>query len=159
MTEPMREFYAASHLRRSGTKYYLPVTYDHKTARRLPLFGPYLFIHCPSRAVGDLTCVNGISRILMAATVPLMISNEFIKSLQAKENENGVIHLDGSARKPKKKYPVFKHGDCVRINNTAFASLSVLFDQPCAHERARVLMNWLGHVVPVTVPIEQIEAA
>lgn len=158
MTEPMREFYAASNLRRSGTAYYLPVMYDAKQLRRFPLFKSYIFVHCPSRCVGDISYTLGIVRVIMAAEVPLMVPNEFIDSLKAKENENGVIHLDG-CKPSTKKYPVFKRGDCVRLNNAPFTNLSAVFDCASAHERARVLMEWMGQMVPVTVPIEQIEAA
>lgn len=155
MTEPMREFHAASYLRRGGSKYYLPVVYDHKLLRRFPLFRSYIFIHCPDRCVGELSCVQGIVRILMAASTPLMIPNEFIKTLKSKENQNGVIPLGGP--QTSKKYPAFKRGDSVRLNGGPFTNIGAVFDCTSAHDRARLLVKWLGQMVPVTVPIEQLE--
>ncbi len=146
-TIPSREFVAAGDLRRLKQDYYLPKIWNSKRKRQEPLFGPYLFVRMTQFGFALLRLARGIIGIVMGASEPAKVPDEFISSLRGAENENGIIKF-------KQDDPfAWRNGDQVRIDDYVGT-----FEKMTSSQRASVLLNMLGSKRSVQVDVRRLKA-
>lgn len=140
-THPNAGNIACVHLQRQGFSYYNPKIqervklkngYGHRIAQ---MFSNYLFIDIADewRAVKSTI---GISHVLMQESEkPAVLKDEFITSLKAQENQDGLIVLGQSK---------FKKDGAVQIKSGPFAYAIGKFDGLSSRDRVYVLLSMFG---------------
>lgn len=150
---------AMLHLSRQGFRTYLPRYLKRRRhARRTeivsaPLFPSYLFVAIDV-ARQRWRCIQstfGVVGLIFNGDGPAAISSSVVDELKAQECDKGFIRLT-----PKR---MFKPGDRVRIEDSAFASCVGLFDGMTGEERVNVLLDLLGRKVRVTLDADFVSAA
>ncbi len=157
-TQPLAEAKASWHLRNQGFAVYLPRYLKRRRhARRTdwvpaPLFPRYLFIGM-NLAVARWRAIRstvGIAGLVCQGDQPEPVPRGIVETIQARENEKGVVTLLAA--------PVFDKGERVRITEGALRGLNGLFESITDEERVIILLDLLGRQVCVRVPLENVQA-
>jgi transcription antitermination factor NusG len=144
-TQPRREAIAIRYLADAGIETYLPRIADRN--RIVPLFPCYLFVRIMDRWHPIKNCI-GITRVLLSGERPAILSDSVIMEIRARENRNGLVKLP----------PKYKIGDRVKIVNGAFCHCIGLYDGMTGRQRERVLLEFLGRMVPLELEARDISA-
>jgi transcriptional antiterminator RfaH len=144
-TEPRREAVAAQYLADGGFEIYLPRIVERE--RIVPLFPSYLFVRIVDR-FHVIKNTIGITRLLLAGDRPAPIPDRIIMEIRARENPNGIVNLP----KP------YRIGDQVRILRGTFNGHLAIYDGMTARERERVLLAFMGRMVPLELEPRDISA-
>ena len=145
MSKPSQEQLCAVNLKRQGYEYYLPFIKQLKPGKGWviePLFRRYLFIFTDGRWY-SLRSTRGLSHVLTGEDGPKVVAPEIISALQSREGADGLVSLVIP--------PKFFTGQKVKVENGPFAGHFALYDGMSAHDRANVLLDWLGGKVKVSV--------
>ncbi len=157
-TQMRREAVAAFHLQRQGFQVYLPQYLKlRRHARKrdwvsAPLFPRYLFVALDLerdrwRAVRSTV---GVSNIICRGDSPAPVPNDLIRDIRERENENGTVIMS--------KFRRFRAGEKIQVLMGAFAECFGIFDSATDTDRVRILLDLLGRMVSVELPLEAIEA-
>lgn len=158
-TQPHAEAKAVSHLNRQGFDAYLPRYLKRRRhARqietvRAPLFPRYMFVSI-DLATQRWRCIQstvGVSRLVCNGEDPAPVSDHVIASLRAREDAEGLVHLEPQPR--------FRPGEQVRITDGALTSCLGLYEGMADGDRVKVLLDLLGRKVRVVVDELSIVAA
>lgn len=151
-TKPQSEATARGNLQRQGFECLLPRlrrTVLRSGRRRTvlePLFPRYLFL-CADPDVTSLAPVRstrGVVGLVRTAGLPATVPYEFIQSLRADVDSDGVITLPERRLHP---------GERITITDGPLAGLKGLYAKPQGDERALVLLEILGGTQGVTLPL------
>lgn len=143
MTKSSSENLAKHHLERQGFITYLP-RYMSRVGKEIKvkvLFPRYIFVfiemqwHC-------IHGTRGVTRLLMRESTPAVVPDRIINDLKTKES-NGLILLPAP--------PKFQLGEKVRVANGSLSGYFGIYDGMRSSERARILIELLGQVVPVVL--------
>jgi transcriptional antiterminator RfaH len=157
-TQPQAEAKACWHLRNQGFIVYLPRYMKRRRHARyvhwvsVPLFPRYLFIGMDLTVARwrAIRSTSGIARLISDGDQPTPVPSSIVKTLQARENEKGVVTLPA--------IPLFEKGERIHITDGALRGLSGLFDGMTDEERVIVLLDLLQRQVRVRVPLETVQA-
>jgi transcriptional antiterminator RfaH len=159
-TKPLAERTAQANLERQGYVTYLPrlLQIARRQQRWLesvgPLFPRYLFLHLDAqqqslRPVHSTIGVSNIVRFGMRCTV---VRDEVIEELRSRADPATGLHkLQAAAR--------FARGTRVRITAGPFCGINGIFERADGDERVMILLNLLGHEMPVGFPTELVASA
>lgn len=145
---------AAWHLNNQGFEVYLPryskrIRHARKTSTVLrPVFPGYLFV-CMDMEAQRWRAINGtvgVINIIQFDGIPCSISDVIITTLRMRES-NGVVNLAPQG---------LQKGDHVRVLNGAFADYTALLEETSAEKRATLLLDLMGRLVRISVPIENL---
>lgn len=153
MSKPGAEAIAATNLERQGYEYYYPRIKQQKPGGSIviePLFRRYLFIFTDGRWY-SLRSTRGVSHILTGEGGPKVVDEAIVTGLKAREGKDGLISL---AIPPK-----FVPGQKVKLEAGPLAGQFALFESMSAHERCKVLLQWLGGQVSCVVDSSLLAAA
>lgn len=154
-----KETVARQHLEEQGYKVCLPMfKKTRRHARRVdevlqPLFPRYLFVSL-NLEIDSWRSVNGtrgVSYLLLNDGRPLGISTSIIEELQAKEDENGLVHVACLES--------FSKGEKLRIVDGTFKDHIATFQMMDDKKRVQLLLNFLGRDTKISLPIYTVEAA
>lgn len=145
---------AENHLRYQGCDVYLPrYAKTRRHARRVervvrPLFPRYLFVAYEPDKMRWRAIKNtvGVSRIMLEGERPLTAPQKVIDTIQARENEDGLVRLSDRS--------MFQPGQHVRIDDGPFSEQVAIFKCLDDHHRAIILINLLGRQVKAHIPVE-----
>lgn len=153
-TQPRKERWAEENVRRQGFESYLPLITQRKRAKTVIecLFPRYLFV----RTTGPwrfLTGTFGVSGVVMSGDHPASLSELDILRLRVQEDARGYVQLPATVTDER-----FKPGEAVRINEGVFSGYTGQYQLATAHDRVRVLLEYLGRQTPVEVASLAVEA-
>lgn len=157
-TQPQAEEKARRHLINQGIMTYLPryrrrIRHARQSIQVLrPLFPGYLFVRldpslCRWRSING---TMGVRQILTDGELPLIIGDLVIQEIMSREDGSGAVKLE---------QPMFAPGQTVRVTDGPLADLEGLFEEVRDHERAVLLISWLGRKVRAQVPLMTVVAA
>ena len=163
-TSPQGEAIAREGIRDTGFEPYLPVERTSKIVRRRrveverPLFSRYLFV-----GVGmgedwqDVLEVDGVEDVLRNNDIPSRVPVAWIDMLRKLEGL-------GSFDRRKNAPTPFEIGQMVRVSEGPFAGLSAVIESFAAklksaskHQRAKVLLDFLGHKTRMEMDVVSLE--
>ncbi len=158
-THAHAETKAVVHLTRQGFTAYLPRYLKRRRhARRIetvaaPLFPRYLFVTVDIawqrwRAVHSTI---GVARLVSHGDDPVAVADDVIKTLRAREDEQGFVTL--------RQRPRFGLGEKVRVLDGVFADCLGLFDGMKDSDRVAVLLDLLGRKVRLVLDEFSVAAA
>jgi transcriptional antiterminator RfaH len=155
-TKMQLEVWAKNNLEERGLEVYLPrYLKQRRHARRTdmvprPLFPRYLFVRADVDA-GHRPRVNtapGVSYLVSFGDQPAAIADPIIEEIKGRENDDGFIRL-GRGQK-------YARGDRVKISDGALCNHVGLFECPTDNERVIILLDLLGRLTRVKVPIDSL---
>lgn len=158
-THAQAEEKARLNLQNQGFLIYLPRFRKlRRHARRrewvsAPLFPRYLFVQFDA-AVTQWRAINstfGVDKIVGVGNRPYVVPLEVIDAIRARETADGLIDL-GAERS-------LNRGDRVQILDGPFGDVVGLFECKISKERVIVLLNLLGRVARVCVPLGSVATA
>lgn len=135
-TEPRRETTAAQYLADAGLESYLPRIAERE--RIVPLFPCYLFVRIVDRWHVVKNTI-GITRILLSGDRPARLPDAAIADIRSRENRSGLVKLQ----------PRHRIGDQVRIVRGTFRDCLAVYDGMTSRQRERVLLEFMGRLVPL----------
>ncbi len=145
---------AAALEERLGLPVYLPMVgrYARGQVRRTPFFPGYLFVQADLRVVA-LSRINSLQSVLrlvafgdLPQPVPAAVVEEIRRRVAELDTGDGKVAHD------------FRPGDTIVLKRGPFQGLEAIFLGPTApRERVRVLIEFLGGLRPMEVPVEQLE--
>lgn len=146
-TKPKAEFIAQLHLERQGYDTYLPLVVSPDRQDPHPMFPNYLFVDTdPMEGLWrPIRSTVGVCAVLLTGVEPSKLPTGVIDLLQRRE-EAGVIRL-----KRREAVKDLKHGERVRIHEGSFAGFEAVFDRESAKDCVRVLVEFLGTIVPANL--------
>jgi transcription antitermination factor NusG len=145
-TESQREHVVRVLLERRQYEIYFPRI--KQRSRIAALFPSYLFV----RAVEQFYPVrwtDHVVRLLMSGDHPAALVDDIVANIRKRER-NGFVVLPAPSKRLKK-------GQNIRILNGSFCGHIGLYDGMSSHERARVLLDFLGQKVSVELPDRDLE--
>jgi transcriptional antiterminator RfaH len=151
-THPNAEANAMKHLVDQGFEVYFPRYRKRRShARKVelvaaPFFPRYLFVAVDMQAQRwrSIKSSIGVSRLVCNGDDPAPMPLEAMVALRQREDADGFIKLDAPSSR-------FAAGDRVRIFDGKFAGSLGLFDGMADRDRVAILINLLGHNVPVVL--------
>lgn len=153
-TVPRAEYLAAEALGRDGFQIFLPrvqVTIPRNGHTDMPLFPGYIFLRCDAEAEGWPVFRPGhrvLNWVTFGGELPTL-PDEFVDDLTHRLEE---ISRQGSA------WRQFRAGEMVRIVSKNLESVAQVADQPKSSQgRVKVLLEFMGRLVPAQVPWEQLQ--
>ena len=152
-TQPNRERWAQENLARQNYEYYFPVVSERvrtKSGRELrvkPLFPRYGFVHIIDKW-HSLLGTFGISGVVMSGDTPSVMSTSTLEKIRALEGADGMVAL-----------PRLREGQQVRIKGGLMAGQTGLHAGQRPQDRSKVLIAYLGRLVPVLIDNAYLEAA
>jgi transcriptional antiterminator RfaH len=157
-TQPQVEAKATWHLGNQGFRVYFPrYLKQRRHARRIgwvpaPLFPRHLFIFMDVAATQwrAIRSTVGIAGLISYGDQPTPVPAGIVETIQASENEKGVVALPAA--------PLFDKGEQVHVTEGALRGVSGLFVDASDKERVVILLNLLGRQVRVRVPLETVQA-
>ncbi len=152
------EALALTNLRRQGFDVYLPqYLKSRRHARRselvsAPLFPRYLFVYLDIEAVRwrAIKYTIGVQHIICNGERPAPVPDGVVEDIKAHENDAGKVVLG--------RICPFKKNQLVKINTGALSDHSGLFDCASDDQRVFILLELMGRMVRVRVPMETISA-
>jgi transcriptional antiterminator RfaH len=159
-TKPLAESTAQTNLERQGYKTYLPRLVQLVRRQRrwteniVPLFPRYLFLHLDAglQSLRPVHSTIGVCNLVRFGVRCAVVSEEVIRQLRARADPlSGLHRLKMAAR--------FARGTRVRITAGPFCGINGIFERADGDERVTILLNLLGHEMPVSFPTELIANA
>lgn len=159
-TKPLAEDTAQAHLTRQGYTTYLPRLVQtvrrrqRWTERVAPLFPRYLFLRLDSgrQSLGPVHSTIGVCNVVRFGARYAVVREEIIAELRARADSlTGLHRLQMAAR--------FMRGTHVRITAGPFCGIDGIFERADGAERVMVLLNLLGHEMPVAFPTDLVASA
>lgn len=154
VTKAQRENWAADNVRRQGFECYLPFTEAPRLSRKPKecLFPRYLFVltEGPWRF---LLGTYGVVDLVWQGGKPAVLPAKTVTDLKAREDQQGLIRL------PDKADFRFNDGDKVRVSEGPFSGYIGVYSCDPAHERVKVLLEFLGRQATVSIQDECLEHA
>jgi len=154
ITYPNRENWALENIERQGYVHYFPRVLERvKTSRHLsefrarPLFKGHIFVHITDRW-HSLLSTHGIRSVIMFGETLATLPESDIRRIRAMEDESGMVKL-----------PSFKAGQDVTFRRGSFAGQRGIYQGQSSKDRCKVLLAYLGRMVPVLVDSDMLEAA
>lgn len=158
-TQPLKEFVAQQNLMDQGYEVYVPrfkKTCRHARKieeKHVPLFSRYIFVRIDMQRARwhsvNGTC--GVYYLLMSnEATPASVDAYVIEKLRAQETEEKLVPLSSLV--------AFIKGDVIRIADGAFKNQAAVFESLDDKARVRLLLNFMGRDVNVTLPFHSVEA-
>jgi transcriptional antiterminator RfaH len=154
-TKPLKELQVVSLLEdQEKLTAYLPEVYQKYRGKvqLRPLFPRYLFVqmNLAQTALGVVNHTPGVIRVVAFEDEPLPLKDEVIRSIQEE-----VQRLNESGGLPARQ---FEEGELVRLRSGPLAGMEAVFVKHLpAHDRAVVLLRFLGQENQVEIDISEIE--
>lgn len=142
MCKANSEGLAQYHLGRQGYETYLP-KFSSKVGKEIKikaLFPRYIFVRIELQW-HSINGTRGITKLLMRESTPAVLPDKIIENLKMREDPKGLISLPDP--------PKFRPGERVRVVNPSLEGYIAVYEGMRPNERARVLLELLGQVVPV----------
>jgi len=155
-TKANEEIKANNNLQRQGFKTFLPqIAPTNKSSKHkslVPVFPRYLFaqINLGSDNWSSINSSYGVSHIVMFSEKFTPISNNIIKLIRSKLDEDGVYKEDISSVDYQKGDPVF-------IKEGRFAGIDAIFLSKKSKDRVRLLLKLLNTSVVTDITASNIE--
>jgi transcriptional antiterminator RfaH len=142
MTKSSSEHLAQYHLGRQGFETYLPkyLSQVGKEKKVKVLFPRYIFVRIELQW-SMINGTRGVTRLIMNESTPAAVPDKIIENLMKRQDSKGLICLPEKSR--------FTQGEKVRVVNKTMEGYIAIYDGMRPNERARVLLELLGQVVPV----------
>lgn len=157
-SKPQQERLAVENLERQGYVTYLPMMRNRRRRKGRyvtliePMFPRYLFIHLNDETDNwsPIRSTTGVSRMIKFGDLPARVPDDLINGLMARDDETGIQNL---------ATPEFKSGDRVRIVEGPMAGYEAIFKARGSQERVMVLLDVVGKVTRVGLPLGYLEPA
>jgi transcriptional antiterminator RfaH len=159
-SKPLAETTAQANLERQGYTTYLPrlvqvVRRQQRwTESVVPLFPRYLFLHLDAglQSLRPVHSTVGVCNIVRFGARCAVVREEVIAELRGCADPlSGLHRLKMAAR--------FSRGTRVRITAGPFCGINGIFERADGAERVTILLNLLGHEMPVGFPTELVASA
>jgi transcriptional antiterminator RfaH len=165
-TDAAKEFRTKDDLVSQGFRMYLTCLkrWDHHGKRRgasarnvciRPLFPRYLFVLIDlglrSSSVREIRDTDGAVGVLCNADRPMRVPEALITGLQVREAAG-----EYDETKPKPKVPRFSPGDRVVVQSGPLAQFLGQIKSLRGHERVAVLLQFMGGVTAVELPLDTV---
>lgn len=158
-TQPSKEEFAKSELINQGYHVYIPrykkiCKHARKTYEVMaPLFPRYVFIGIdPERQRWrSVNGTRGVVSLLTIDQIPAKVPSALIDDLKAQELDGGLLSLACLT--------AFTQGEKVLITSGSFQGQIAVFEKMSDHERAQLLIDFLGKKMSVNMPAHHIQAA
>jgi transcription antitermination factor NusG len=154
VTQPNREQWALENIERQYYSYYFPrISERVRTKHRLsefrtrPLFARHVFVHIVDKW-HSLLSTHGVRSIIMFGETLATVPERDIERIKAMEDANGLVVL-----------PHMKEGQEVVFRRGSFAGQKGIYQGQSSQDRCKVLLAYLGRMVPVLVENSVLEAA
>lgn len=155
-TQPNAEAKAAFNLDRQDFQVYCPrYLKQRRHARRADtiaraVFPGYVFVGLDIETMRwrSIQSTFGVRRLISFGEMPTPVPTGIVESLQARENDAGLIVLGRDIE--------FKPGQSIQIVNGPFAEHDALFECMDDKERVTLLLNLMGRQVRMRVPLEAV---
>jgi transcriptional antiterminator RfaH len=153
-TKPVKERYVETYITEKwGVEVFLPIIRRPSSKKVVwePLFPTYLFclVDDQSAAWPDIRWTPGLCYFLGAGQELVPVSDELIAQLKKRVswwNEGGYV-------------PHFTHGERVVVTSGPFSGLEGIFERYVpARQRCQVLLQIIGQVTKVELPVEVINS-
>jgi len=154
-TQPQKELQVASLLEdRQKLTVYLPEVYQkYRSKLQLrPLFPRYLFvqINLEKMELGVINFTPGVMKIVSSDDIPLPLRNNVIEAIRQE-----VERLNESGGLPNEH---FEEGEIIRLRSGPLAGMEAVFVRHLnAHDRAIVLLRFLGQENKIKIDLSEIE--
>jgi transcriptional antiterminator RfaH len=157
-TKTQSEEKALLNLRQQGFEVYLPrYSKEIRHARKAqtvlrPLFPGYLFIKMDLEKARwrSVNGTIGVITLLQSGDRPCLLADAFIDQLHQRENDHGIIMLEGNN---------LKIGDKIRLTSGVFAEFTGLLQERKDYKRIILLLNLLGRDVRVMAQLDSVVRA
>lgn len=158
-TQNSKEVVACQNLIEQGFDAYLPrFKKTRRHARKVdevltPLFPRYVFVGMTldNEQWRSVNGTRGVSHLLCAGKdTPACIPVCVIDALKSQEISDGIV--------PVASLSVFEKGDKVRVLEGAFKDQVAVFEKLDDADRVRLLLNFLGREMNVSMPVYAVEA-
>ena len=156
-TKSRKEKLALENLERQGFSCYLPllkreaVVRGKTVVKEEALFARYLFLAEPDPQQGlglaPIRSTVGVSQLLQFAGKPAQVTDEWIIGLQQS--------LAESQNQPQQ---LFAEGEKLRVTAGPFSGYEVFYTCHDGEQRAQVLIEMLGKMQKVSIPIQQLQS-
>ncbi len=154
ITQPSREAWAVENIARQSYEYYFPRVMERvKIGRRLsefrtrPLFPRHVFVKV-DQSWSSLLSTFGVRSLIMFGESLAIVPEYDIQRIRSMEDERGLVVL-----------PRFHEGQKVLFRRGSFAGHSGIYQGQNSQDRCKVLLAYLGRMVPVLVENNILEAA
>ncbi len=154
-TKPLAEYAAASTLEGSGLQVFAPCVQSHRPRPGhpdTPMFPGYLFLRCDLKR--DWASVHRVPQVwglVRFGGEPRAVPDDVIAALAQRVS---AVNEDGGL------YTHYRPGDRVRVIFGATESLAqVVQETKSSQARVRVLMEFMGNLVPTQVPWQNLRPA
>ncbi len=158
-TQSSKEVVAYQNLIEQGFDAYLPrFKKIRRHARRVdevlaPLFPRYIFVgmNLDNEQWRSVNGTRGVSHVLCTGeNSPTCIPARIINAFKSQEISDGIV--------PVTSLSVFEEGDQLRVLEGAFKDQVAVFEKIDDANRVRLLLNFLGREMNVSVPVYAVEA-
>jgi len=142
MTKSSSEHLAQYHLEQQGFEVFLPkfLSKIGKEIKIKVLFPRYIFVKIELQW-SKINGTRGVTRLIMYESKPAIVPDRIIENLMKRRDSKGLIALP--------EQPKFAMGEKVRVVNRSMDGYIGIYDGMRPNDRARVLLELLGQVVPV----------
>ena len=147
VAQPNRERFVQSMLAWKGFESYVPRILTAK-GRSAPLFPSYVAVRVTDVWYG-LRWSPGVVRVLMNGERPARLEDSVVEEIRQRE-EGGFVQL------PREQG--LERGQKVRVLHGMFAGRTAIYEGMTGSQREKVLLDILGQVVPVDMPLGYVEA-
>jgi len=154
-TKPCCETVAKSNLERQGYEVYLPLALQpvHRRGRWhekvAPLFPRYLFLglRTGQQTLNPVRSTVGVSSVVRIGSEYAIVHGQIVSNLRANEDCMSGLHCLSQALK-------FDAGATVLVAAGVFDEFEGVFQRHAGNERVDVLLDMLGQLASVRVPVE-----
>lgn len=155
-TKIRAEGIALEHLERQGYRVYHPRLLRSKRVRGRwvdrvePLFPRYLFLRLDTerQSLAPVRSTVGVTNIVRFGVDYAIVPDEVINELMHREDAGTGLH--------RLKEPLFERGTVVRVSEGPFDRLEGVFECFESEERVVILLEVLGRVTRVRLPLSQV---
>lgn len=147
---------AVQRVERQQIEAYLPIIKNQTGRRVIPMFAEYFF----ARWTPEWTRIantRGVQAVVMAGAVPGIIPNRFVREIQARENERGVVELDD--RKVVLPTRQFSDGESVTPRSGSFLGQLGIVSGAQQDDMVRVMFTILGKTAVAEFHADDLEEA
>lgn len=157
--KPRQESIAAENLRRQGFEAYFPRMKARQRRRGAwlesiqPLFPRYLFVHVdPScRNIAPIRSTRGVVGLVRLGGQLAKVPDSVLATIKARSEPESGLHDD-----PQR---IFTAGERVSVCEGPLAGLEGIFTSPDGEQRALVMLEMLGKVNRLRIPLDWIAKA